>query len=233
MPAKTSFRGTASSRRTDRPPALVLVSAGFAVALFALPLVALLWRAPWSSAWDVLTASESRHALWLSIQTSLAATLVAVVLGVPLAWVQARHAYPGRRIVRALTLLPMVLPPVVGGIALLLAFGRRGLAGQYLDDAGVNLPFHIWGAIIAETFVAMPFLVLTVEAAFRSVDRRYEDAARSLGASKLRVFRRVTLPAVRPALIAGAVLRSPVAWLAIGAVFGLVVLAWSLALGLR
>jgi len=128
------------------------------------------------------------------------------MLGVPLAWVQARVAYPGRRVVRAITLLPMVLPPVVGGIALLLALGRRGLVGSPLDHVGVHLPFHVLGAITAETFVAMPFLVLTVEAAFRSADRRYEDAARTLGASRFSVFRRVTLPMIRPSLIAGAVL---------------------------
>jgi molybdate transport system permease protein len=98
------------------------------------------------------------------------------------------------------------LPPVVGGIALLLALGRRGLVGQHLDDIGVNLPFHLWGAILAETFVAMPFLVLTVEAAFRSADQRIEGAARTLGASRLHTFWRVTLPAVRPSLVAGAVL---------------------------
>jgi molybdate transport system permease protein len=128
------------------------------------------------------------------------------VLGVPLAWVQARVVYPGRNVVRALTLLPMVLPPVVGGIALLLALGRRGLVGQYLDDAGVHLPFHVMGAVLAETFVAMPFLVITAEAAFRSVDRRYEEAARSLGSSRWSAFRRVTLPMIRPSLVAGAVL---------------------------
>jgi molybdate transport system permease protein len=129
-----------------------------------------------------------------------------LVLGVPLAWVQARVVYPGRTFVRALTLLPMVLPPVVGGIALLLALGKRGLVGQYLDHAGVHLPFHVLGAVLAEAFVAMPFLVLTVEAAFRSADRRFEEAARTLGASRLSVFRRVTLPMIRPSLIAGAVL---------------------------
>jgi molybdate transport system permease protein len=99
-----------------------------------------------------------------------------------------------------------VLPPVVGGIALLLALGRRGLAGQYLDKVGIHLPFHLFGAVVAETFVAMPFLVLTVEAAFRTTDRRYEEAARTLGASRFSVFRQITLPAIRPALIAGAVL---------------------------
>src|SRR5581483_7540357 len=117
-----------------------------------------------------------------------------------LAWVQARFDYPGRRVVRALTTLPMVLPPVVGGIALLLALGRRGLVGQYLDRVGVQLPFHLPGAVLAEAFVAMPFFVLTVEAALRTVDSRLEDAARTLGAGRASVFWHVTLPLVRPSL---------------------------------
>jgi molybdate transport system permease protein len=196
----------ARERALDRPPVIAVVGAFIAVAIFAIPLLGLLWRAPWRSTWDVLTDPTARQALRLSIETSLAATGVAVVLGTPLAYVQARFAYPGRSLVRALVLLPMVLPPVVGGIALLLALGRRGLVGQYLDDAGVHLPFHVPGAVLAEVFVAMPFLVLTLEAGFRSADRRLEEAARSLGASPLRVFRRVTLPMVRPSLVAGALL---------------------------
>jgi molybdate transport system permease protein len=196
-------RGRATN---DRVPAVVVAGAALGALLFVAPLVGLLWRAPWSSAWSVLSTHDALTALRLSLETSIASTAIAVVLGVPLAWVQARVAYPGRRVVRAITLLPMVLPPVVGGIALLLALGKRGLVGQYLDHAGVHLPFHVLGAITAETFVAMPFLVLTVEAAFRSADRRYEDAARTLGASRFSVFRRVTLPMIRPSLIAGAVL---------------------------
>ena len=194
------------SRRSLAVPLPALVLAVIAVAAFALPLLALIVRAPWSDAWRHLTTHEARQAFVLSMQTSLLATAIATVLGVPLAWVQARVDYPGRNIVRALTTLPMVLPPVVGGTALLLALGRRGIAGQYIDDAGVHLPFHLSGAVIAATFVAMPFLVLTLEAAFRSVDTRLEDAARTLGASQWTVFRRVTLPLVRPSLVAGAVL---------------------------
>ena len=190
----------------ERVPVVVVVGAVLGAALFVVPLAGLVWRAPWSSAWSVLSSHEALTALRLSLETSLASTAIALVLGVPLAWVQARVAYPGRRVVRAVTLLPMVLPPVVGGIALLLALGKRGLVGAYLDHAGVHLPFHMLGAITAETFVAMPFLVLTVEAAFRSTDRRYEEAAHTLGASRFSVFRRVTLPTIRPSLIAGAVL---------------------------
>ncbi|HUI47067.1 MAG TPA: ABC transporter permease [Acidimicrobiia bacterium] len=205
----TETRPRVAPRRgvaNERVPTFVLVLAAFGASIFVIPLVGLLWRAPWSSAWSTLSSDEAMTALRLSLVTSLVSTAIAVIFGVPLAWVQARVAYPGRRIVRAFTLLPMVLPPVVGGIALLLALGKRGLVGQYLDHVGVHLPFHVLGAVAAETFVAMPFLVLTVEAAFRSTDRRFEEAARTLGASRLSVFRRVTLPAIRPSLIAGAVL---------------------------
>ena len=174
--------------------------------LFVLPLGGLVWRAPWSSAWAELRSGPARDALRLSLVTSLSATAVALVLGVPLAWVQARVDYPGKRVLRALTTLPMVLPPVVGGVALLLALGRRGIVGSQLDKIGVNLPFTTAGAVVAEAFVAMPFLVLTLEAAFRSVDRRLEEAARTLGAGRFTVFRRVTLPLVSPSLVAGTVL---------------------------
>jgi molybdate transport system permease protein len=190
----------------DRPAVAPLVVAVLGALLFALPLAGLLWRAPWGSAWEVLSTQAARDALRLSLVTSLSATGIAIVLGVPLAWVQARVDYPGKRVVRAMTTLPMVLPPVVGGVALLLALGRRGIVGSQLDKVGVNLPFTTAGAVVAETFVAMPFLVLTLEAAFRSSDRRLEDAARTLGAGRFTVFRRVTLPLVAPSLIAGVVL---------------------------
>jgi molybdate transport system permease protein len=130
-----------------------------------------------------------------------------VVVGVPLAWVLARAQFPGRALVRALVTLPMVLPPVVGGTALLLAFGRRGLVGEPLNDAtGLVLPFSAWGVVLANTFVAMPFLTLTVEGALRNLDPRYESAAATLGARPFAVFRRVTLPLIAPSLGAGIVL---------------------------
>ena len=191
----------------ERLPALVLVVAVVGIAFFALPFVGLLWRVPWSSAWTILTASGSRHALWLSLVCSSWATALAVLFGVPIAWLLARVPFAGRGLVRALCTLSMVLPPVVAGVALFYALGRRGLAGQYLDRwFGLTLPFTMAGVVVAQTFVAMPFLVLTVEAAFRQHDVRFEDAARTLGASRWYVFRRVTLPAIRPGLVAGAVL---------------------------
>jgi molybdate transport system permease protein len=190
----------------DRTPVLVVLVAALAALLFALPLAGLVWRAPWSTAWAELRGGPAGDALRLSLVTSISATFVALVLGVPLAWVQARVDYPGKRVVRALTTVPMVLPPVVGGVALLLALGRRGIAGGPLERIGVHLPFTTAGAVVAEAFVAMPFLVLTLEAAFRSADRRLEDAARTLGAGRFTVFRRVTLPLVAPSLVAGTVL---------------------------
>jgi molybdate transport system permease protein len=193
--------------RDTRAPAGFLILAALGAAFFILPLVGLVARAPWGSAWQLLTAPESLTAMRLSLVASLSATVIAVLLGVPLAWVLARLTFPGRAVLRGLTLLPMVLPPVVGGVALLFAFGRAGLIGTWLERwLGIHLPFTTAGAIMAETFVAMPFLVVTVEAGLRQMDRRFEDAARTLGARRWTVFWRVTLPLIRPALIAGAVL---------------------------
>jgi molybdate transport system permease protein len=186
---------------------VVVAVAVVTIAFLTLPLVGLLQQASWGTLWHDLTTPEARDALKLSLVCSLWATGLSVVLGVPLAWVLARTEFPGRRLVRALTLLPMVLPPVVGGVALLLAFGRRGLAGRELYDwFGIQLTFSTAGAVLAETFVAMPFLIITVEAALRSLDPRFEDAAANLGASRLTVMRRVTLPMIGPSLLAGAAL---------------------------
>jgi molybdate transport system permease protein len=183
----------------------VLAAAG--AAFFILPLIGLLLRTPWTTAWHDLTSTDALLALRLSLLASLSATALALVFGVPLAWIYARTTFPGRNVLRALTVLPMVLPPVVGGVALLFAFGRRGVLGQFLDQAfGIHLPFTTAGAIVAETFVAMPFLIITVEAGLNSMDRRFEDAARTLGASPWTVLWRVTLPLIRPALLAGSVL---------------------------
>jgi molybdate transport system permease protein len=193
--------------RRERVPIVVLVPAAIGAAFFILPLVGLIVRSPWRDAATALTAPETIEALKLSLIASLSATALGLVLGVPLAWVYARVEFPGRDWLRALTTLPMVLPPVVGGIALLLAFGRRGLFGSWLDSTfGITLPFTTAGVVMAETFVAMPFLILTVEAGLRSMDRRYEEAARALGASRWTVFTRVTLPLIGPSLFAGAVL---------------------------
>ncbi len=192
---------------TERPPATVVVLAAVAVVFFGLPFAGLLWRLPWSTLFSVLGEEQVRLALWVSIRSSLAATALSLVFGVPLAWVLGRVGFPGRGFVRALCTLSMVLPPVVGGTALFFALGRNGLFGQWIYRwFDFRLPFTIWGVIVAQTFVAMPFLVLTVEASLRQFDDRFEEAARTLGASQWYAFRRVTLPAIRPGLVAGAVL---------------------------
>nr|WP_232794325.1 ABC transporter permease [Pseudofrankia saprophytica] len=185
----------------------LVVPAALGALLLLLPLVGLVWRGPWDELPRLLREEGVRQALWLSIRTATAATVLSLLLGVPLAWLLARVEFPGRGLARALVTLPMVLPPVVGGVALLLAAGRRGVAGRYLYDAfGVSLPFTTAAVVVAQTFVAMPFLVVAVEGALLGADRRYEDAAATLGASPWYTFRRVTLPSVAPSVAAGAVL---------------------------
>lgn len=197
-----------SRRRTGhRAPVVIIVLAMIAMTFLVLPLVGLLVETPWSRLPELLTQPVTIEALRLSVITSLSAMVIAIVLGVPLAWVLARARFPGRPVVRALVLLPLVLPPVVGGTALLSALGRRGIIGEPLESwTGITLPFTTAGVVIAEAFVAMPFLVLTVEGALRGMDRRFEDAAVTLGASRWMVFSKVTLPLIAPGLIAGALL---------------------------
>ena len=190
----------------ERVPIAAAVVAALGAALFILPLVGLLWTGPWTDLAHALFEPEALMAMRLSLVCSLAATAVSIVLGLPLAWVQARSSFPGRSLLRALTLLPVVLPPVVGGVALLSVFGRRGLLGRFLDPLGIRLPFTTAGAVLAETFVAMPFFVLSMEAVLGTLDRRLEDAARTLGANRWTVFRRVTVPLVRPSVAAAAAL---------------------------
>jgi molybdate transport system permease protein len=190
-----------------RPPILVVAVAAVAVAFFALPLIGLVDRTSWSTIGSDLTSTQAATAFRLSLVCSLSATALSVLIGMPLAWTLARVRFPGRSLVRALVLLPLVLPPVVGGVALLSAFSRRGIVGQYLYDwFGIQLTFTTAGAVLAETFVALPFFVITVEAALRSMDQRYEAVASSLGAGRAAVFRRVTLPVIAPSVVAGAVL---------------------------
>lgn len=186
------------------PPAGIRPLAVTGVIFLTLPLVALALRTPWAEAATLAFDPVVTQALRLSLGSSLAALAVATVLGLPLAWLLARTRFPGRRLVRALAVLPMVLPPVVGGVALLLAFGRRGLFGAPLEAAtGLTLPFSTAGVVVAEAFVAMPFLVVTVESGLRSMDRRFEEAAATLGASRWTVLRRVTLPLIGPSVAAG------------------------------
>ncbi|MGH9118973.1 MAG: ABC transporter permease [Acidimicrobiales bacterium] len=206
MTATLAIKGARDVRR-QRPPLALVPFAVVGVAFIVVPFLALLQRTPWSDLMSLLGSDQVSDALRLSLFTSLCATGIALVLGVPLAWVLARVEFPGRSLLRGMVLLPMVLPPVVGGAALLFALGRRGVIGRGLYETfDILLPFSTTGVIVAETFVAMPFLIITVEAALRSVDRRYEDAAATLGAGRWLTFRRVTVPMITPSLIAGAVL---------------------------
>lgn len=192
---------------TGPVPLLLLVPATIAVVFMALPFIGLLQRTPWSDLPGLLATPVVADALRLSLVVSLLATAVSVTFGIPLGWVLARTEFRGRALVRAVVVLPMVLPPVVGGAALLFALGRTGLVGQWLDEwFGVLLPFSTAGVVVAVTFVSMPFLVVTVEAGVRASDRRFEDAAATLGADRWTIFRRITLPAVAPSIVAGAVL---------------------------
>ena len=194
-------------RGLGHPPVLMVILGALGLALFLVPFLGLLTRVPWSDLPELLGEEVVTDALRLSLVTSLTATAIAAIVGIPLAWLLARVAFPGRAFARGLVTLPLVLPPVVGGAALLFALGRRGLIGEPLHQAtGLLLPFSTWGVVIANTFVAMPFLVITVEAALRNLDQRYEGAAATLGAGRWTVLRRVTLPMIAPSLIAGLVL---------------------------
>ena len=187
-----------------RAPRSVLVVATLTVAFLALPVLALLQRAPWSGLVDLLRRREVVDALGVSLLVSMVAAGIVLVLGTQLAWVLARVDVPFRRLVRALVILPMVLPPVVGGTALLFALGRRGLAGQWLERwFDLTLPFTTAGAVVAATFVALPFFVITVEGALRTSGDDLEQVASTLGADPLTVLRRITLPRLLPAMGAG------------------------------
>jgi molybdate transport system permease protein len=191
----------------SRTPTTLWILAGVGAVFVSLPLVALLIRAPWTDVASSLSGAGAGAALRLSIVVSVTATILSVLLGVPLAWILARTRIPGRSVLRAVVVLPVVLPPVVGGIGLLAALGRGGVVGRWLSDAfGVQLTFTTWGAIVATTFVSMPLVVLASEAGLRSIDVRYEQAASALGATPRYAIRRVVLPMLGPQLAAGAVL---------------------------
>ncbi len=192
---------------TKPAPTYIGVAAAIATGLFVLPIVGLFTKLSWNTLLADSTSPEALAALRLSMITSLSAATLALVLGLPLAWMLARWNFPGRSIVRGIVLLPLVLPPVVGGVALLSVFSRGGLVGKGLYEmAGIDLPFSTAGAVLAATYVSLPFFVITVEAALRSLDVTYEEAAIVLGATRREAMRRVTLPLIAPAVGAGVVL---------------------------
>jgi molybdate transport system permease protein len=206
-PTRSARPRRAGAARAGALPPLLVVPALLGLAFLVVPLAGLIVQAPWGTLLTRLAEPAVLDALQLSLLCASAATVICLVLGVPLAWLLARSDLPGLRVVRALVTVPLVLPPVVGGVALLLVLGRNGLVGQYLEAwFGISLPFTTAGVIVAEAFVAMPFLVIAVDGALRGADRRYEEAAATLGASRWLTFRRVTLPLVAPGIAAGAVL---------------------------
>ncbi len=201
-------RGRPSRRHpTTGLPGVLVPLAVVAVLFLVVPIIGLLVRAPWGTIVEVLAREESLQALRLSLVCATLATVVCLALGVPLAWVLARGDFPGRSLLRALVVVPLVLPPVVGGVALFTALGRNGIVGRWLDEAfGYQLPFTTAAVVVAEAFVSLPFLVIAVEGALRGADKRYDEAAATLGATRWYTFRRVTLPLVAPGVAAGSVL---------------------------
>ena len=194
-------------REASGTPALVVPPAAIGVLFLTLPTVAMIFRVPWSRLGAIYQDQGVWTALRLSVVSSLEATAISLVLGVPLGWILARFRAPGMGIVRAAVTIPLVLPPVIGGVALFAGFGRNGILGDPIHSVlGHDLPFSFAAIVFAQTFVAMPFLVVTVEGGFRTADLGVEEAAATLGASRNRIFLRVTLPLVLPSIVAGAVL---------------------------
>ena len=209
MAAERGRDGAASRDRLWRGPVPLLLGLPAAVALLflLLPLAGLLIRAPWANAATVLTDPQALQALRLSVVTATVSMIITLLLGVPLAWLLARPGLRAASLLRALITVPLVLPPVVGGVALFTVLGRSGILGRPLYHlTGFAFPFTPYAVILAQVFVALPYLVLAVEGALRAADRRFEEAAATLGARPITVFRRITLPLVGPGIAAGAVL---------------------------
>jgi molybdate transport system permease protein len=195
-----------SPQRYSGVPQWVFVPAAAGALFIVLPLMAMASRVEWSQFFTLISSESSIAALELSLRTSALSTLLCVIFGVPMAIVLARTSFPGQAFLRSLVLLPLVLPPVVGGIALLYTFGRKGLLGHSLEVLGIPIAFSTTAVVLAQTFVALPFLVVSLEGTLRTAGQRYEVVAATLGARPTTVLRRVTLPLVLPGLAAGAVL---------------------------
>lgn len=193
--------------RHRRTPLGLGLPALIALAFLTLPLLALLTKVPWRRFGEIVTESATVEVLGLSLGSALASTLLCLLLGAPLAWLLAHTRPATRRILRTLVTLPMIVPPVVGGVALLAAYGRRGVAGAPVYELfGVSLPFTTTAVVVAQTFVALPFCVLAIEGALRGIDPEYADSAAVQGAGRFQVFRYITLPLAAPGVVAGATL---------------------------
>jgi len=192
--------------RTVGLPGWIFLPATLGATFVLLPLVAIVTKVDWANFADLITSESSKDALLLSLRTSAATTVLCVLLGVPMAMVLARTSFRGQNVLRSVVLLPLVLPPVVGGLALLYTFGRKGLLGHALEVMDLRIALSTIAVVLAQTFVALPFLVVSLEGSLRTAGERYEVVAAGLGASPTTVFRRVTLPLVLPGLLAGMVL---------------------------
>jgi molybdate transport system permease protein len=190
-----------------RPPLVLLVPACLAAALLVVPLLTLVVDTPWRDFWSQVGSQAVRQALGLTVLASLATVLACLVLGTPLAWLLARIEFRGRALLRAAVVVPLVLPPVVAGVALITALGRTGMIGRPLNEwFGLTLPYTTWAVVIAHTFVSMPFYVLAVEGALRSSGAEYDAVAATLGADRWTTFRRVSLPLAMPGVVVGGAL---------------------------
>jgi len=205
VPPKVAVRGSNRWEYTAVPRwvfALAVIGAAFIL----VPLIGMTVKVNWANFFTLITSDSSRAALWLSLKTAGISTALCIIMGVPLAMVLARSHFYGQRLLRSLILLPLVVPPVVGGLALLYTFGRQGLLGKAMDFFGINIAFSTTAVIMAQTFVALPFLVLSLEGTLRTAGQRYEAVAATLGAKPTAVLTQITLPLVWPGLLSGAVL---------------------------
>ncbi len=191
---------------TAAVPAWILIPAVIGICFVLAPLVGLITRVDWANFTSLITSDDSLTALWLSIKTASIATVIVIALGIPIAVVLAKYSFRGRTLLRSLVLLPLVLPPVVGGIALIQAFGRRGLIGHYLELGGISIGFTTIAVVMSQVFVSLPFLVVSLEGALKTAGKQFEQVAATLGAKPTRVLTRVTLPIVAPGIASGAVL---------------------------
>jgi molybdate transport system permease protein len=182
------------------PPALLMM-------FIVIPLMALVWRAMADPAfWPSMTKPVVREALWVTLLTTTATLLVSMAAGTPLAYVLARRHFPGKWLIETITDLPLVLPPVTAGVALLMAFGRRGVVGPHLEILGIELPFTMSAVVLAQIFVAGPFYIRGAKLGFAAIEPEIEEAAAIDGASTLAGFWFVTLPLALPGMMSGIVL---------------------------
>ena len=197
---------TVSPKRPRIVPRWLFVPAGFGIIFLLLPIIGLISQISWRNFPTLISADTAIDALRLSIRTSATATAIVVAIGIPLSMILAWTDFPGKQLLRALLLLPLALPPVVSGIALLQAFGRRGLIGSQLEAFGIEIAFTTVAVVISQVFISLPFMVVTLEGALNTAGRSYQTVAMSLGASPTRTLWRVSVPMMTPAIMSGGIL---------------------------